>query len=152
MTQLKVYLDTSGVCNCITLGWLCTVRFGCVPHERGLKRGGVLQGEAEVITTTAEQNCGAVLNIDSLIYFNLKHSQTRNVPESVIFSQMPFWSIIHTVKQRCPSASHSHPHTDTKHPPTPPYTPTQSQTHEALTQNFFLFRPQNAPLANNPRT
>ncbi len=49
----------------------------------------VLQGEGEVITTTAEHNGGAVLNIEPLIYFNLKHRQTRNVPECVIFTQMP---------------------------------------------------------------
>lgn len=81
------------------------VRLGHVPQEEGIsvtftasavfsnaqskKRGGVLQGEGEVITATAEHNCGAILNIDSLIYFNLKHHQTRNVPQSIIFSQMP---------------------------------------------------------------
>lgn len=60
----------------------------------------VLREQGVVIATSSEQNCDAVLNIDSLIYFSLNHHQTGSKPEWLIFSRLPVRSIISTVKQR----------------------------------------------------
>lgn len=88
---------------------------GCIVHRRAVifeasstfskaqsqnKRQPVLQDQDEVMAATAEPNCVAVLNIDSLIYFNLNHHRTGNKPEWLICSQLPVQNIVSTVKQR----------------------------------------------------
>lgn len=84
--------------------------------EVSKKRGEVLQGEGEVINTTAEQNCGAVLYIDSLIYFNLKHHQTRRVSESVISSQTPY-AALYTLSSRHVQVADMFENRETSTPP-----------------------------------